>query len=71
MIFIGEKVVCVVYVDELLFWTSNEADIHALVLALREEVVDIEQYDDDSGLSGIKLVHNSKTVFLNATGWNH
>ena len=34
-LFIGDKVVCIVYVDELIFWSEDESDIHDLSRKLR------------------------------------
>ena len=42
-LFIGEKVICICYVDDLLFWARDEKDIHELAMRLCEVGVDLEQ----------------------------
>ena len=34
-IFVGEKVTCIVYVDDIIFWARNQDDIHNLAMHLR------------------------------------
>ena len=45
-IFIGYKVLCIVYVDELIFWEKNNIHIHDLSMQLQELGVDLEEEDD-------------------------
>ncbi len=33
-LFVGEKVIYIYYVDDLLFWAQDENDIHELVMEL-------------------------------------
>ena len=35
-LFIGEKVICIVYVDDLLFWARDDNDINDLAFGLRD-----------------------------------
>ena len=42
-LFVGEKVMCIVYVDDLIFWARDEDDIHDLAMQLRDLGVDLEQ----------------------------
>ena len=48
-LFIGEEVICITYVDDLIFWSRNDDDIHNLAIKLRELAVDLEQEDDAAG----------------------
>ncbi len=41
-LFVGEKVMCIVYVDDLIFWARDEDDIHDLAMQLRDLGVDLE-----------------------------
>ena len=40
-LFIGVKVICIVYVDDLIFWAKDELDIHDLSMKLRDIGVDL------------------------------
>ena len=40
-LFIGDKVICIVYVDNLIFWAKDESYIHDLAIKLRDLGVDI------------------------------
>ncbi len=42
-LFVGEKVMCIVYVDDLIFWERDEDDIHDLAMELRDLGMDLEQ----------------------------
>ena len=42
-LFVGEKVIAVCYVDDLIFWARDEADIHNIAMQLREHEVDLER----------------------------
>ena len=35
-LFIGDKVICIVYVDDLLFWAKDESDIDSVATSLRD-----------------------------------
>ena len=41
-LFIGEKVIAICYVDDLIFWTRNEKDVFELATQLHAEGVDLE-----------------------------
>ena len=63
-LFIGSKVICICYVDDLIFWAMNDSDIHSLATQLRDLGVDLEQEDDAAGFLGVRLVRDSKTGLL-------
>ena len=48
--FLEEQVICIDYVDNLIFRSRDEADIHDLALELCEEGVDLEQEYDYDGI---------------------
>ena len=54
-LFVSDKVVCIVYVDDFLFWAKDEKDISELAMRLREEEMDLEQEDDAAGFLGVRL----------------
>ena len=45
-IFTGEKGICIICVDDLLFWEKYEADITQVALSLRDEGVGLDQEDE-------------------------
>ena len=49
------------YVDDIIFWSKNEKDIHDLAMQLREKDVDLEQEDDAAGFLGVTLGRDEKT----------
>ena len=36
-LFVGEQVICIVYIDDMISWAKDKNDIHELTLKLREE----------------------------------
>ena len=54
-LFVGEKVLSICYVDDILFWAKDEADINELAMALRAEGLLLEQEDDAAGFLGVRL----------------
>ena len=53
-LFIEEKVICIYYVDDLLFWSKDEAHINELAILLHHSGVDLEQEDDAASFLGAK-----------------
>ena len=60
-LFIGEKVICIVYVDDLLFWARDETDINELAFGLRDLGVDLEEEHDAAGFLGVDLIPDPDT----------
>ena len=60
-LFVGEKAMCIVYVDAIIFWSKNEQDIHDIAMNLRSVGVDLEQEDDTSGLLGVTMCQDKDT----------
>ena len=58
-LFVGEKVVAIAYVDDLLFWSKDEEHIHELAIKLRAAGVDLEEEEDAAGFLGVKIEKNS------------
>jgi hypothetical protein len=63
-LFVGGKLICISYVDDLIFWACNEKDIHHIAMKLREVGVDLEQETDDAGFLGIRMECDSDTGLL-------
>ena len=53
--FIGDKVICIVYVDNLIFREKDESDIHDLEMRLIDLGLHIEQEEDTAGFMGVNL----------------
>ncbi len=58
-LFVGEKVICISYVDNLIFWACDEKDIHHIAMKLREVGVSLEQETDAAGFLGIPATATS------------
>ena len=54
-LFIGEIVMCISYVDDLLLWSKTEAHIHDLAFLLYKSSVDLEHEDDAATFVGIRI----------------
>jgi hypothetical protein len=63
-LFVGNKVICVVYVDDIIFWNKDTLMINSSAMHLRELGVDLEQEDDATGFLGIILERNLETGLL-------
>ena len=62
--FFGEKVTCIVYVENIIFWDRNKDYIHNLAMYSRELGVDLEQEDDAPGFLGLSFEWESNTGLL-------
>ncbi len=63
-LFVGEKVICISYVDDLIFWACNEKDIYHIAMKLREVGVDLEQKTGAAGFLGIQMERDPDTGLL-------
>ena len=54
-LFVDEKVLSICYVDDILFWAKDEADINELAMVLRAEGLLLEQEDDAAGFLEVCL----------------
>ena len=54
-LFVGKKVTAVAFVDDILFWSSDEAYINELGAKLREQGLLLEQEDDAAGFLGVRM----------------
>jgi hypothetical protein len=57
-LFVGERVIAISWVDDILFWSKDEEHIHELAMKLREAGVDLEQEDDAAGFLGVRIEKN-------------
>ena len=54
-LFISDTVIAVMYVDDMLMWSTSEEDIFKLCGLLRAEGVELEEEDDAAVFLGVKL----------------
>ncbi len=68
-LFVGDKVLCICYVDDILFWAKDEADIIELGIKLRAQGLLLEQEDDAAGFLGVcQSKNDSGLIEMNQTG---
>ena len=60
-LFIGPTVIAVMYVDDMLMWSTNTDHIYALGSQLRDNGVMLEEEDDAAGFLGVKLLKSEST----------
>jgi hypothetical protein len=63
-LFIGPDVICVVYVDDLIFWSKDVPQINQVAMKLRVLCVDLEQEDNVAGFLGVTLDRDASTGLL-------
>ena len=61
---IGPDVICVVHVDDLIFWSKDVPQINRVAMELGESGVDFEQEDDAAGFIGVTLDCDGPTGLL-------
>ena len=59
-LFIGNRVMAVAFVDDILFWSTDEAYINELGHKLRKEGLLLEQEDDAAGFLGVKMTKTAE-----------
>ena len=63
-LFIRTKVICVVYVDDLIFWSKDTLSINDSAMQLHELGVNLEQENDAAGFLGVMLEQDPETSLL-------
>ena len=54
-LFVSNQVICICYVNNILFWSADEAYITELGIKLRKEGLLLEEEDDAAGFLGVTL----------------
>jgi hypothetical protein len=72
-LFISDKVICVVYVDDCLFFSPCASDIDESIAAIKERGMDLEVEDSVEGFLGISIKresndNNGELITLTQTG---
>ena len=61
-LFISEKVICLVYVDDTLLYAKNQEDIDEVISLLKNErQMELEKEDDAAGFLGVDIRRNPET----------
>ena len=63
-IFIGDKIICIVYVADLIFWAKGRSDMRDLAIKLHDLGVDLEQEEDSSVFMGVNLERDEETGLI-------
>ena len=68
-LFMAKKVICLVYVDDTLFYAKDVKDIDEVIAGLRKAQMDLEEESDVAGFLGVHIKNNSNgTIELTQTG---
>jgi hypothetical protein len=57
-------VICLVYVDNLIFWSREVPQINQVAMKLRDLGIDLEKEDDAAGFLGVTLDRDASTGLL-------
>jgi hypothetical protein len=63
-LFVGPSVMCIIYVNNLIFWSWDVANINKVTMKLCKLGVALEQEDDTAGFLGVKMERDSTTGLL-------
>ncbi len=63
-LFIGPDVMCIVYVDDLIFWSRDVTNIDRVAMELCKLGVALEQEDDAAGFLGVKFDRDNESGML-------
>jgi hypothetical protein len=63
-LFVGSEVICIVYTNNLIFWSKDTIEINNSALQLHELGVDLKQEDDAMGFLGVTLEQDTETGLL-------
>jgi hypothetical protein len=66
-LFIGTWVICIVYVNNLLFWSPKEEYIYKLGECLCAEEVELEEEGNAGGFLGVQLQRDKATGHIHMT----
>ena len=67
-LFISDKVICLTYVDDCLFFAPNLKDIDKVIKLMRERGFELDKEDDVAGFLGIDIKKTSTHIKLTQTG---
>jgi hypothetical protein len=68
-LFMNDKVICIVYVDDILFYSPKESYIQEVIEALKKENMELEVESDVAGFLGVLITKKPDgTIHLTQTG---
>ncbi len=56
--------ICVVYIDDLIFWSREVPQINQVAMKLQDLGIDLEKEDNAAGFLGVTLDHDASTGLL-------
>ena len=65
--FIADKVICLTYVDDTLFFARDEKDIDDVIMKLRKLDLTLEVEDDAAGFLGVQITPDAETGEITMT----
>ena len=66
-LFISDKVICLVYVDDTLFYSPKPEYIDEVIQKLKDKEMDLEAEDSVAGFLGVHIEHNEKDGTIKLT----
>ena len=67
-LFISDKVICVSYVDDLLYYAEDAEEITKVIKMMQERGVQLEEEDDVAGFLGVQIKHLEGRMELTQEG---
>ena len=67
-LFISDKVICVTYVDDILYYAESAEDITAVIKAMQDRNILLEEEDDVAGFLGVQIEQHDGHVELTQVG---
>ena len=67
-LFISDKVICLVYVDDCILVAKNVEDVDATITALKNRGMDLSEEDDVAGFLGVRITRTEDSVTLTQKG---
>ena len=67
-LFVSDKVICLTYVDDCIFFAKDAKDIEEAISKLRDNGMKLEKEDDVSGFLGVHIERNGQEIKLTQKG---
>ena len=66
-LFISDTVICLVYVDDCLFFSKHQHDIDSAIKRIKDTGMNLEKEDDAAGFLGVNIERNDDDGSVNLT----
>ena len=63
-LFIGDSVIAVMHVDNILMWSTDDNHMIDLERMLNKEGVDLEEENDAAGFLGVKMIKTPRSMMV-------